>query len=68
LRGILCAPSITKSAASLLNKKGYTYRRLDLKALSRLITMKPHEETLDKHLNDVNWTQNLSGSSPSHNL
>jgi len=50
-RGILCAPSITKSARSLLERKGYTFSRLDLKMLSTLITVKPHEETLDRHLN-----------------
>jgi RecB family endonuclease NucS len=50
-RGILCAPSITRSAAFLLNKKGYVFKRLDLKALSRLIILKPYVETLDEHLN-----------------
>ncbi|MGD0330184.1 MAG: endonuclease NucS domain-containing protein [Nitrososphaeria archaeon] len=50
-RGILCAPSITRSAASLLNKKGYAFKRLDFKALSRLIILKPYVETLDEHLN-----------------
>jgi RecB family endonuclease NucS len=53
-RGILCAPSITKSANFLLEKKGYTFRRLDLKMLSALITVKPYEETLDRHLNEIN--------------
>ncbi|MEM3403988.1 MAG: endonuclease NucS [Nitrososphaeria archaeon] len=50
LRGILCAPSITKSALLILKKKGYDFRRLDLKALSSLIPFKPCEETLDRHL------------------
>ena len=52
-RGILCAPSITRSALSLLKKKGYTFKKLDLKMLSSLITVKPYEETLDRHLNEM---------------
>jgi len=50
LRGILLAPSLTNSAKALLAKKGYTFRRLDLKLLSGLVTMQPYEETLDRHL------------------
>ncbi|MCX8188587.1 MAG: endonuclease NucS [Nitrososphaeria archaeon] len=49
-RGILCAPSITKPALSLLEKKGYTFRKLDLNRISKLLTIEPFEETLDKHL------------------
>ncbi|MGQ9780790.1 MAG: endonuclease NucS [Nitrososphaeria archaeon] len=52
LRGILCAPSLTKSAKALLEKKGFTFRRLDLRLLSSLIVMQPYEETLDRHLGD----------------
>lgn len=48
-RGILCAPSITKPALSLLEKKGYSFRKLDLNKISKLLTVEPFEETLDKH-------------------
>jgi len=51
-RGILCAPSITKSALLILKKKGYDFRRLNLKALSSLVAFKPYEETLDRHLEE----------------
>jgi len=49
-RGILCAPSITRQALAMLEKKGYSFRRLDLKRISRLLTLEPFEETLDRHL------------------
>ncbi|MGC8911143.1 MAG: endonuclease NucS [Nitrososphaeria archaeon] len=48
-RGILCAPSITKPALSLLERKGYSFRKLDLNRISKLLTIEPFEETLDKH-------------------
>jgi RecB family endonuclease NucS len=49
LRGILCAPSITKTGRVILMKKNLSFRKLNIKALSELITLRTIEETLDKH-------------------